>query len=275
MNPKKTTKKNISTLWQIVKNHVERFATHRELVKRALFKWPKRIISDTGATLHIIDKIKAIFWRMSGSVWLLIASGLFLLYAARTTFWHKTIPSIALHPASDIPQNTATTPTPVMSTPQLHNEAPDPLLQETTTTIITETQANTPIIPDTLQHIYTMYAAINDGSYAPADYFDSYMQTSDLVKMYFTSKRLTALRASIDWNISVVNAEEFATDRNDRISVRYTLNYKLINNDTNFTETRSVTLRPQSWGWRIGTVRCETRWCSVNPFFNMEKYWIK
>lgn|GEM_PF-6997978 len=85
-----------------------------------------------------------------------------------------------------------------MSVQQLHNEAPDPVIQKTTTTIITETQADAPIVPDTLQHIYTMYAAINDGSYAPADYFDSYMQTSDLVKMYFTSKRLTALRAAID-----------------------------------------------------------------------------
>lgn len=273
MTPRKTSKQKTQSLWQIAKNYVARFAAHRELVKRALFKWPKRILKDTDAKLHIVDTLKSIFWHMSGSVWLLIASGVFLLYAAWSAFGPKTISTIALHPASNIPQDTVVTPTPVMSAPRISNDTIAPETEEPATTPLVE--PSTPVLPDTLQHIYAMYAAINDGSYIPANYFDSYMQTSDLVTMYFTSKRLTTLRASVNGNIQVVSAEEFATDRNDRIGVRYTLNYKLINNDTTFTETRSVTLRPQAWGWRIGTVRCETRWCSVNPFFNIEKYGIK
>lgn len=182
---------------------------------------------------------------MSGSVWLLIASGVFLLYAAWSTFGPKTISTIALHPASDIPQDTVVTPTPVMSAPtSINDNTIAPEAEEAATTPLVE--PSIPALADTLQHIYAMYAAINDGSYIPANYFDSYMQTSDLVKMYFTSKRLMTLRSAIDGDIQVVSAEEFATDRNDRIGVRYTLNYKLINNDTTFTETRSVTLRPQA-----------------------------
>lgn len=183
---------------------------------------------------------------MSGSVWLLIASGVFLLYAAWSAFGPKNMTAIALHPSSDVPQETIARPIPeyTMSAPIVQNETITPENQESPTNPIIETP--TPTLPDTLQHIYNMYTAINDGSYIPADYFDSYMQTSDLVKMYFTSKRLTTLRTAIDGDIRVVDAEEFATDRSDRIGVRYGISYRLTNNDTTFTETREVTLRPQS-----------------------------
>lgn len=272
MTPKKAAKQKSHTLWYIAKSYVARFAAHRELVKRALFKWPKRILKDTDAKLHIVDKIKAIFWHMSGSVWLLIASGVFLLYAAWSTFGPKTMSTIALHPASDIPQDIVVTPTPVMSAPSISNDTISPESEEPTNPLV---EPSTPALPDTLQHIYDMYAAINDGSYIPANYFDSYMQTSDLVTMYFTSKRLTTLRSAIQGDISITDAEEFATDRRDRIGVRYVLSYTLVDTQKTFDETRSITLRPQAWWWRIGTMRCETWWCSVNPFFNMEKYGIK
>lgn len=267
MGQRKTAKQK-PTLWHIAKTYVERFAAHRALVKRALFKWPKRIIQDANTRIHIIDKIKTFFWNTSGSIWLLIASGVFLLYAVWSAFWPKAITSIALHPsASDSIQDPIVTP--VETTVITNNETP--IVQETTPQEpIIEVQA--PAVVDTLQHIYNMYNSINNGNYIAADYFDSYMQTSDLVNMYFTAKRLTSLRAAIDGNINVVSAEEFATDRKDRIGVRYELSYKLLNNSQIFTETRAVTLRPQAWWWRIGTVRCETRWCSVNPFFNVEKY---
>ncbi len=183
------------------------------------------------------------------------------------------MPTIALHPSSDVPQGAVITPELIMVAPSTDNDTIAPETQEPATTPLIE--PSTPALPDTLQHMYDMYAAINNGTYMPTSYFDSYMQTSDLVTMYFTSKRLATLRAAVDGDIRIVSAEEFATDRKDRIGVRYTLSYKLANNDTTFTETRAVTLRPQAWGWRIGTVRCETRWCSVNPFFNIEKYGIK
>jgi len=274
MTPKKNIAKQQATLGQIARSYMERFAAHRALVKRALFKWPKRIIQDTDGKTHIIDKIKIFFGHTSGSVWLLLASGVFLLYAVWSAFWPKTITAIALHPAADdVIQDPIARQTPIMSAPAINNDNLDdqqpPVMPEQTV------QEPTPVIADTIQHIYTMYDAINDGSYTPADYFDSYMQTSDLVKMYFTTKRLTTLRAAIDGDIRITNAEEFATDRRDRIGVRYELSYNLANNSQTFAETRAVTLRPQAWWWRIGTVRCETRWCSVNPFFNMERYGIR
>lgn len=277
MTPKKAAKQKSHTLWYIAKSYIARFAAHRELVKRALFKWPKRILKDTEAKTHIIDKIKNIFWQISGSVWLLIASGVFLLYAAWSSFGPSTMTEIALHPAAnDSVQDPIVAPiqTPTMLAPIANNENPPIENQEQT---IQESIIETPalIVADTIQHIYTMYEAINDGSYSPTDYFDSYMQTSDLVKMYFTTKRLTTLRAAMDGDIRIISAEEFATDRRDRIGVRYVLNYTLTNTQKSFNETRAAILRPQAWGWRIGTMRCETWWCSVNPFFNMEKYGVK
>jgi hypothetical protein len=153
--------------------------------------------------------------------------------------------AIAIHPtADDVVQDPIATQTPIMSAPVINNDnlndqqpptMPEPTIQEPA-----------PVVADTIQHIYTMYDAINNGNYSPADYFDSYMQTSDLVKMYFTTKRLTTLRAAIDGDIRINNAEEFATDRRDRIGVRYELSYNLANNSQTFAETRAVTLRPQT-----------------------------
>jgi len=91
-----------------------------------------------------------------------------------------------------------------------------------------------------------MYDAINNNTYIPADYFDTYMQTSDFVKTYFTTKRLVTLRNAIQGGISVVSAEEFPTERRDRIGVRYTISYKLTNNQKTFTEILEVILRPQA-----------------------------
>lgn len=274
MPTKKIKKTKKQTLSHIAKAYVARFVAHKELVKRALFKWPKRILHEAHTKIHIIDKIKIFFGNISGSIWILIASGIFLLYAAWSTFVPKTLTTIAVHPASDtnkapiIEQTQTTISAPITETQSSIIEDKNTVVQEP----IVETQA--PIVADTIQHIYTMYDAINDGSYTAGDYFDSYMQKSDLVKMYFTPKRLATLRAAIQWDISITSAEEFATDRKDRIGVRYILNYTL-NTQQSFNETRSVTLRPQAWWWRIGTMKCETWWCSVNPFFNMEKYGIQ
>gem|GEM_PF-2287541 len=107
-----------------------------------------------------------------------------------------------------------------------------------------ETQA--PAVVATLQHIYNMYNAINDGSYAPTDYFDTYMQTSDLVKTYFTQKGVATFISAIQGGINMVSTEEFPTDKRDRVGVRYTISYKLANNETIFTETLEVVLRPQA-----------------------------
>lgn len=272
MTPKKSQKKQL-TVWQIAKDYMQRFVAHRALVKRALFKWPKRIVQDAYTHIDIVDKIKTFFGRTWGSIWLLIASGLFLLYAAWSAFWPKTMTIVSLHPAADAAPDIATpVQNPIISNPTTDDTDSPATTQEPSiadSLIVT----STPVVADTIQHIYTMYDAINNGSYTPSDYFDSYMQTSDLVKTYFNTKRLTTLRAAIDGDITVASAEEFATDRRDRIGVRYDLTYTLINQS--FTETRSVTLRPQWEWWKIGTIRCETRWCSINPFFNIERYGIK
>lgn len=268
MTPKKSQKKQL-TVWQIAKDYMQRFVAHRALIKRALFKWPKRIVQDAYTHIDIVDKIKTFFGRTWGSIWLLIASGLFLLYAAWSAFWPKTMTIVSLHPAADAAPDIVI---PVQNPTTYDTDSPATTQEPSIADSLIAT--STPVVADTIQHIYTMYDAINNGSYTPSDYFDSYMQTSDLVKTYFNTKRLTTLRAAIDGDITVASAEEFATDRRDRIGVRYDLTYTLTNNQS-FTETRSVTLRPQWEWWKIGTIRCETRWCSINPFFNMERYGLK
>ncbi len=90
--------------------------------------------------------------------------------------------------------------------------------------------------------IYNMYQAINDGSYVVADFFDSYMQTSELIQNYFTRTKMLTLASRIS-DISVDDITISETDRENRMQVRYSISYQL--DDQSFDETWEVILRPE------------------------------
>lgn len=140
------------------------------------------------------------------------------------------------------------------------------------TQIVLENQTYREIIQ---KNINNLYADINQNNVSTiANYFDSYMQKSDIVRKYFTPQRLSLLSQYIPGWIEVVSVDELPLLRSERVRASYTLRYSL-RDGQEFEETWEVTMRPQDGDRKIGTIGCVSKGCSVHPFFNFEKYDIK
>lgn len=125
------------------------------------------------------------------------------------------------------------------------------------------------------KNINNLYANVNKNEVSGiANYFDSYMQKSDIVRQYFTPQRLTTLAQYIPAWIQVVSIDELPLLRSERVRASYTLRYSLRDGQA-FEETWEVTMRPQDGDRKIGTIGCVSKGCSVHPFFNFEKYDIR
>lgn len=270
------------TSWS-VKTHVDRYikqiSQYKEIFHRALFKSPKRIVISGEHPMGFIEKMKWFIQKTPLTSRIFFGSLGFLLFAL----------GYASNPNKDNDDNTLMH---QVSKIIQENKKEDPIVVDPTviqekqieeivdnlianTDLTQEDTTPTPSQPETIQLVYSLITSINNGSYTVGDYFDTYMKTSSLVQSYFTAEKLKKFRQSLVGDIVVKSAEEFSTDREDRVWVNYTIAYTLATTQQSFEETRSVVLRPQSGWWRIGIFRCETRWCSVNPFFNPEKYNIK
>ncbi len=125
------------------------------------------------------------------------------------------------------------------------------------------------------KNINNLYANVNQKNVVGiANYFDSYMQKSDIVTKYFTPQRLELLSQYIPGWIEVTSIDELPLLRSERVRASYSLRYSLRDGQV-FEETWEVTMRPQDGDRKIGTIGCVSKGCSVHPFFNFEKYDIK
>jgi len=244
-------------------HYVQSWKSQINLIKRALFSTPRRIIGKDYSTGTLLERIKKIISHISPSLWILVGSVIILLYAV-VGFQNKSSSSqqILVHNVAD--ESTGTTPISGDSISILT----DSLLDLSWSSLAPE-ETSTPN-----QLVYDLYAAINTNSYTVTDFFDSYMASSNLIKNYFTPAKIQKIIEATVEGIQVSDMESFDTNRSDRIGVRYTISYTLEETQEAFTQVRSVTLREQN-GWKIGTIQCESRWCATSPIFNPQKYAIE
>jgi hypothetical protein len=103
---------------------------------------------------------------------------------------------------------------------------------------------------------------------------DGRLEESNVFKTYYSKRRLTNFSAAlVAPRIVVTNIQEESATENPNIkNFTYTLEYMLTSNQQKFTEERSTVLIKNGESWRIGKLMCETKGCSMMPFFNPEKY---
>ncbi len=104
---------------------------------------------------------------------------------------------------------------------------------------------------------------------------DARLEESNIFKTYYTKNRLSRfLDTIIAPKIMITNIQEKpTTSTNPNIkNFSYTIEYTLAKNQQKFTEERSTTLIKKWDNRRIGKLMCETKWCSMMPFFNTDKY---
>lgn len=246
------------------------------LIKRALFRSPRRLIGYDYTMPSFIIKIKNFVSRLSPSILLLWWSIVLLIYAIVSSIY--TPKDYNMH------HNSWAEKTPLVISDSTHNESitRDKLID----IIMTNTQdIGTIYMPNInteestwwewfIQVIYDLYNAMNDGTYTVEKYFDNYMRRTTTVQQYFTPTRIEKLIAATTNGISVDDVSIVSDIIQNRIHIDYRVSYTLQSTQQTFTEDWSVILRNQ-WWWKIGTIRCETRWCSTHPIFNPARYGIR
>jgi hypothetical protein len=145
-------------------------------------------------------------------------------------------------------------------------------LQQIDTTISSNIQALT----FEQQTIVDFYQAVNMID-LPTIYAmtEAHLESSNVFKTYYSKNRLSKFSAAIlAPKIVVTNIKEQATTtiNPDIKKFSYTLEYMLASNQQKFTEERSTVLIKKDDTWRIGKLLCETKGCSMMPFFNPDKY---
>jgi len=126
------------------------------------------------------------------------------------------------------------------------------------------------------QTIIDFYQAINTlNMSAMYEITDAYLEKSNIFKTYYNKKRLSNfLDNIISPKIVVTNIEEeqINTTNSDIKKFIYTLEYTRMSTQQKYTEERSTVLIKKDNEWKIGKLMCETKWCSMMPFFNPDKY---
>jgi len=267
-------------VWQsLITRYGQKISWYSSLLKRALFSGPRRLIGTNYRNVSIIQKVKSLFGRISPSLWILAWSVGFLVYAIA---WWPNYTGINIENITHNVADQETTPETLQEEVVVIDEDIDSPI-DTQDGIIDGDLTNSDVIDDDIVEdmaengndpstiIPAMYASINNGDYVVADWFDSYMQTSDLVQDYFTRSQMLALSAALTRAIDVSDIQISETDRADRIQVQYTISYALAGQS--FSETWTVLLRPEGERWKIGTLRCGR--CTTNPFFDPDRYDIR
>lgn len=126
------------------------------------------------------------------------------------------------------------------------------------------------------QTIRDFYQAVNDVDInALYKLTDAHLEQSNVFKTYYSKRRLSNFSQTILAPKIVVSSilEKATNSTNPNIkNFSYTLEYTLANIKQKFTEERSTILIKKGEDREIGKLMCETKGCSIMPFFNPEKY---
>jgi len=100
------------------------------------------------------------------------------------------------------------------------------------------------------------------------------LEESNVFKTYYNKRWLSMFsEVVLAPKITVTNIQEKSSiDNPDIKNFTYTLEYTIARNQQKFTEERSTVLIKKWDDRRIGKLMCETKGCSMMPFFNPEKY---
>ncbi len=103
---------------------------------------------------------------------------------------------------------------------------------------------------------------------------DGRLEESNVFKTYYNKRWLSMFsEVVLAPKITVTNIQEKPSTENPDIkNFTYTLEYTIARNQQKFTEERSTVLIKKWDDRRIGKLMCETKGCSMMPFFNPEKY---
>jgi len=252
-------------------------------MKRALFKWPKRVIGKDITIPGIVAKIQSWFGRSHFFLLIFSWSIIFLLYAFRYNYQklqhtaYTTDTIIWMHNADYNTIDNSDTKNNTITTDILDNNTSDIMesWEEITSKRLRSqwtVQKNTD--EDAIMLLYTLYESINNNNYDSALYFDNYMRSSDFVRRYFWKKSIDRLVSHTINGLTIYNISTDSDIRDDKLQVSYNISYTLSDNQQVFKEYWVVTLRNQ-WWWKIATMRCETKWCSTHPIFQQSRYGIK
>ncbi len=137
-------------------------------------------------------------------------------------------------------------------------------------------EQNTQTLTTQQQMVIDFYKAVNAiDTVTLHTMTDDRLKESNVFRTYYSKNRLSKFsEVIIAPKIVVTNIqEEPHTTNNPNIkNFTYTLEYMLASNQQKFTEERSTVLIKKGDIWKIGKLMCETKWCSMMPFFNPDKY---
>lgn len=126
------------------------------------------------------------------------------------------------------------------------------------------------------QTIVDFYQAVNLVDLATMyQLTDARLEESNVFKTYYSRRWLSNFSDKIlapKIVVSNITPEATTADNPNIKNFSYTLEYVLANNNQKFTEERSTVLIKKGEERKIGKLMCETKWCSMMPFFNPDKY---
>lgn len=127
------------------------------------------------------------------------------------------------------------------------------------------------------QLIFDFYKDINAGNFDKLwNYMDTNLKRTDVYRIYFSTNRLSKFISNISNNtVYIVSIKEIPNDWWKSKKYTYQIKYKLKNNDILFTEDWNVSIVYKDNIPLLWSIMCSTTWCSKNPFFNPQRYWIK
>lgn len=125
--------------------------------------------------------------------------------------------------------------------------------------------------------IFNFYKDINESNFNKLwDYMDINLKRTDVYRIYFNQDWLSNFISNISNNtLFIISIKEIPNEWSKAKKYEYQLKYKLKNDDTLFTENRNISIVYKDNIPLIWSIMCTTTWCSKNPFFNPQRYWIK
>ncbi|HMT26774.1 MAG TPA: hypothetical protein PKD96_00570 [Candidatus Absconditabacterales bacterium] len=131
-------------------------------------------------------------------------------------------------------------------------------------------------LSETEKIVSHFYEAINEQDFEKVmETFAPGTRNTPTIQNYFSTPALQTFVKNLKSPIKLSNIHSEDTSKTNQKKVSYTITYELLNNESPFSEDRSITLRQKDNQRNIAEMTCLTKGCSRLPFFNPAKYEIK
>ena len=132
---------------------------------------------------------------------------------------------------------------------------------------------------DAQQTLTDFFAAMNQSNFLRMyQLVTPQLWRASVFREFFGESRIALLLSNLSPDgISIANIVEREVSVNDpdRVVLQFEVEYRLLSSGETFIAQRMSELVRTDFGFRLGSILCETSWCAFMPFFNFPKYGIK